>query len=248
MEGLGEEQIEKLIAGLQRAIGQEASVPEFLFARNFGHVHALGGSWDALGLSAVLDQCHIAGRSTAAVFVLVKLLVVNRLCYPCSKLDLLDWLDGVYYPEQEPPSYHQLLQAMDRLIGIRERTDPAIARRLMTTGDRLDLVFYDITSTSFGGERSLAEDDFRRYGYSRDHRPDRRETVIGMVMTKEGIPLCHQDNRRSEEGLCRIRRSGAVSGRSPVSGPLRGGLLTQDCRRKPGEPAGAAQEGHRLDQ
>jgi transposase len=146
LEGLGEEQIEKLIAGLQRAIGQEAAAPEFLFARDFGHVHAVGGIWDALGLSAVLDQCRIAGRSAAAVSALVKLLVVNRICDPCSKLALLDWLD---------------------------------------------LVFYDITSTYFEGERSLADDDFRRYGYSRDRRPDRRQIVIGMVMTREGMPLCH---------------------------------------------------------
>ncbi len=191
MEGLGEEQIEKLIAGLQRAIGQEAAAPEFLFARDFGHVNAVGGVWDALGLSAVLDQCRIAGRSAAAVSALVKLLVVNRICDPCSKLALLDWLDSVYYPEQEPPSYHQLLRAMDRLIGIKERAEPVIARRLMPNGVGLDLVFYDITSTYFEGERSLVDDDFRRYGYSRDHRPDRRQIVIGMVMTREGMPLCH---------------------------------------------------------
>jgi len=37
VEGLGEDQIEKLIAGLQRAIGREATFsPELLFARDFG--------------------------------------------------------------------------------------------------------------------------------------------------------------------------------------------------------------------
>jgi transposase len=191
VEGLGEDQIEKLIAGLQRAIGQQTAAPELLFARDFGHVHAVGGVWDALGMSTVLDQCRIAGRSAAAVSALVKLLVVNRICDPCSKLALLDWLESVYYPEQGPPSYHHLLRAMDRLIGIKEKAEPVIARRLLTDGDGLDLVFYDITSTYFEGERSLAEDDFRRYGYSRDHRPDRRQIVVGMVMTREGIPLCH---------------------------------------------------------
>ena len=54
-----------------------------------------------------------------------------------------------------------------------------------------DLVFYDITSTYFEGDRSLVEDDFRRYGYSRDTRFDRRQVVIGMVITQDGIPLCH---------------------------------------------------------
>lgn len=190
VEGLGEDQIEKLIAGLQRAIGQEVSPPELLFARDFGHVHAVGGVWDALGLSAILDQCRISGRSCAAVSALVKMLVVNRICDPCSKLALLDWLESVSY-EDLSPSYHNLLRAMDRLIGIKESAEPLIAKKLLAGTEGLDLVFYDITSTYFEGERSLVEDDFRRYGYSRDHRPDRRQVVVGMVMTREGIPLCH---------------------------------------------------------
>ena len=191
VEGLGEEQIEKLIAGLQRAIGKEPAAPtELLFARDFGDVHAVSGVWDLLGLSAALDQCRIAGRSCAAVSELVKMLVVNRLCDPCSKLALLDWLESVEY-EGAAPSYHQLLRAMDRLIRVKDAAEVRIAQRLLAEGEALDLVFYDITSTYFEGERSLGEEDFRRYGYSRDHRFDRRQVVIGMVMTRSGIPLCH---------------------------------------------------------
>jgi transposase len=52
-------------------------------------------------------------------------------------------------------------------------------------------VFYDITSTYFEGDKSIQDDDLRRYGYSRDHRGDRRQVVIGLVMTRRGIPLCH---------------------------------------------------------
>jgi transposase len=191
VEGLGEEQIEKLIAGLQRAIGKEPSAPtELLFARDFGDVYAVSGVWDLLGLSAALDQCRIAGRSSSAVAELVKLLVVNRICDPCSKLALLDWLESVEHAG-EAPSYHQLLRAMDRLIRVKEEAEVQIAKRLLADGEELDLVFYDITSTYFEGERSLEQDDFRRYGYSRDHRFDRRQVVIGMVMTRSGIPLCH---------------------------------------------------------
>lgn len=191
VEGLGEEQIEKLIVGLQRAIGREEAAPELLFARDFGHVHAVGSVWDDLGLSAVLDRCGIAGRSSAAVSSLVKLLVVNRICDPCSKLALLDWMDSVWLADQQAPSYHQLLRSMDRLIGIKEKAEPLIAKRLLAGRTEVDLVFYDITSTYFEGERSLLDEDVRRYGYSRDHRCDRRQVVIGMVMTRDGIPLCH---------------------------------------------------------
>jgi len=182
IEGLGEEQIAKLIAGLQRAIGKEPSAPtDLLFARDFGDVHAVGGVWDLLGLSAALDQCRIAGRSSAAVSELVRMLVMNRICDPCSKLALLDWLESVEYDGQVP-SYHQLLRAMDRLIRIKDAAEVKIAKRLLSEVEEMDLVFYDITSTYFEGERSLVKDDFRF---------DRRQVVIGMVMTRSGIPLCH---------------------------------------------------------
>lgn len=192
VEGLGEEQIQKLIAGLQRAIGQETSPPELLLARDFGNVYAVGQVWDALDLSSILDSCGITGRSSLDVAGLIRMLVVNRICDPCSKLALLDWLESVESsPEQTVPSYHHLLRAMDRLISIKEKAEPLIARKLIADAEALDLVFYDITSTYFEGDRSLVEDDFRRYGYSRDHRFDRRQVVVGMVITREGIPLCH---------------------------------------------------------
>lgn len=55
----------------------------------------------------------------------------------------------------------------------------------------MDLVFYDITSTCFEGDKSLQEDDIRKFGYNRDGKRDCWQIVIGIVMTREGIPLCH---------------------------------------------------------
>lgn len=192
VEGLGEEQIEKLIVGLKRAIGRaEGSAPDLLFARDYGHLLAVGSVWDQLGLSAVLERCGIAGRASFPAAELIKLLVINRLCDPCSKLAFLDWLESVWHEDKDVPSYHHLLRAMDRLIEIKEVAEPLIARQLLAGDEEPDLVFYDITSTYFEGDRSLAEDDFRKYGYSRDHRSDRRQVVIGMVITRSGIPLCH---------------------------------------------------------
>ncbi|MGD2136591.1 MAG: IS1634 family transposase, partial [Gemmatimonadales bacterium] len=133
----------------------------------------------------------IAGRSSMAVSSLIRLLVINRICDPCSKLALLDWLGLVWHEDQKAPSYHHLLRAMDRLIGVKDKAEPLIAKQLLGNQEEVDLVFYDITSTYFEGDRSLLDEDIRRYGYSRDHRRDRRQVVVGMVITGDGIPLCH---------------------------------------------------------
>jgi len=53
---------------------------------------------------------------------------------------------------------------------------------------KLNLVFYDITSSYFeGGGPSMA-----KHGKSRGRRPDKRQIVIGLLVTDEGIPIAHE--------------------------------------------------------
>jgi transposase len=195
LEKIGTETLQALANGFARAAGNpidgESLSPTLLASRDFGHFHAVSGVWDRLGLSDSLIQAGINGETSFNPAAMIRLLVINRLCEPCSKWALLDWLEGVHWDGGEKPSYHHLLRAMDHLIEVKEKAEPLMARRLLRKDEPLDLVFYDITSTYFEGDRSLAEGDVRRFGYSRDHRNDRRQVVIGLVMTREGIPLCH---------------------------------------------------------
>lgn len=194
VDGLGEEQIDRLILGLRKAKGEDVAdvgaPPALAAALDFGHVHAVGGVWDGLGLSDALAIAGVDGETTFSPSELIRLLVVNRICEPLSKWALMEWLDSVRHGGAKP-SYHHLLRAMDRLIDAKEKVEPLVARKLLPPGEPVDLVFYDITSTYFEGDRSLCDDDFRKFGYSRDGRFDKRQVVIGMVMTRSGIPLCH---------------------------------------------------------
>jgi transposase len=197
VEGLGKDQIERLIAGLQTAIGtspDKSATCELAFAHDFGHVYAVSHVWDSLGLSLALGRAGLNGETTFNPAELVKLLVVNRICEPCSKLALLEWLDSVCYLgfAEKRPAYQHLLRTMDRLIAVKEKVEPLIAG-LFRGRHKIegDLVFYDITSTWFDGDHSLIEEDIRRFGYSRDGRFDRRQITIGVVMSSDGIPLCH---------------------------------------------------------
>src|SRR5947209_14521515 len=69
----------------------------------------------------------------------------------------------------------------------------------------VDLLFFDTTSTYFErdtedppspqaqaegcGDASEKEAGFRRYGHSKDSRPDLPQIVIGLAVTREGIPV-----------------------------------------------------------
>jgi transposase len=197
LDKLGMDTVKKLGQGFLRIAGVAelpAVAPEAVRALDFGHVFAVSHIWDKLGISTALNRAGLNGDATFEVAALIKLLVVNRICDPCSKLALLEWLESVRFPgfEKERPAYQHLLRAMDRLILVKEKAEPFITGLMHDRSKpEGDLVFYDITSTWFDGDRSLTEDDIRRYGYSRDGRFDRRQIAIGVVMGSNGIPLCH---------------------------------------------------------
>lgn len=58
-------------------------------------------------------------------------------------------------------------------------------RRDLFTG--LSMVFFDTTSVYFEGEGG---DDIGKYGHSKDHRPDLKQMIVGLVLDTEGTPLC----------------------------------------------------------
>src|SRR5688572_4987539 len=72
----------------------------------------------------------------------------------------------------------------------------------------VDLLFFDTTSTYF--ETALDEGDggFRRHGHSKDHRPDLPQIVIGLAVTREGIPVrvwCWPGNTNDQTVLPEVK-------------------------------------------
>lgn len=57
-------------------------------------------------------------------------------------------------------------------------------RNLFTS---LEMVFFDTTAIYFEGEGG---DELGRFGKSKEHRPDRKQMVVGVVLDNEGMPLC----------------------------------------------------------
>lgn len=55
-----------------------------------------------------------------------------------------------------------------------------------------EVLLYDLTSTYFESAPPLAEDDKRRFGYSRDKRSDCVQVVIALIVTPQGFPLAYE--------------------------------------------------------
>jgi hypothetical protein len=88
---------------------------------------------------------------------------------------------------------HKLYRCHDRLLEHKRALfDHLTSRWRDLFNVCFDLLLYDLTSTYFEAEPPFPEDDKRRFGYSRDHRPDCVQVVIALVVTPEGLPLAYE--------------------------------------------------------
>ena len=109
---------------------------------------------------------------------------------------------------------HKLYACHDRLlVHKQELFDHLLGRWRDLFNVSFDVLLYDLTSTYFEADPPFAPDDKRRYGYSRDHRPDCVQVVIALVVTPEGLPLAYEvmpgntrDNATLRGFLDRIQR------------------------------------------
>lgn len=190
-------------AALRSADG--ASVPDGVVlrdARPFGGVYVLGAIWAELGIDRILaEQCKRAGTTQPferAIFAMV----ANRALSPYSKLYCWEqWLrEEVYLPSASALQLHHLYRAMDFLEEHREEVEKAV---YFATSDLLnadvDLIFYDTTSLHFendaedadvlDSEGGVAQRGLRKRGYSKNGRSDAPQIVIGLAVTRDGLPV-----------------------------------------------------------
>lgn len=86
-----------------------------------------------------------------------------------------------------------LYRCLDRLVEHKEDMFLFLYNRWQDMfGITYDILLYDLTSTYFESDPPFEPEGKRCYGYSRDHRPDCVQVVIGLVVTPEGFPLAYE--------------------------------------------------------
>jgi hypothetical protein len=86
-----------------------------------------------------------------------------------------------------------LYRCLDKLLPHREALFTFLTRRWHDLfGVTYDLLLYDLTSTYFESDPPFPDGDPRRYGHSRDHRPDCVQVVLALIVTPEGFPLAYE--------------------------------------------------------
>jgi len=174
----------------QASVLPDAQVLRFIKSIPLGGAHVLRALWERLGLEKVLSaSLHNRGFLSPVEWAIFAM-VANRALAPDSKRAVEEWVrEDVALGNPESISLQHLYRAMDFLWEQGELIQKEV---FFATADLLnlevDLLFFD-TTTTYGERDEEEEEGLRRYGHSKDKRSDLPQVVIGLAVTKEGLPV-----------------------------------------------------------
>jgi Transposase DDE domain len=187
----------------------------FRESRPYGGAYVLDALWHRLGIGSILAGLASSGRgrprNAAAAERVLFGLVANRALAPSSKLAAAEWMSrDVHIDGLGEVTDDACYRAMDWLHAVRGKLEKqvyfAVAGLLNV---EVDLLFFDTTSTYFElddadeevarnwrGEKACGDDadpdnaaGFRTHGKSKDSRDDLPQIMIGLAVTRDGIPV-----------------------------------------------------------
>ena len=156
-------------------------------AKEYGVVYTSNQLLKKYGIERILKKELSDNKAEFDVYEVIKALIINRLVSPSSDLATYDWILNDYCEPLEVQQCH-LYRSLDYLIKNKEDIQKDL---FLTLKKKLKLhtkmIHYDLTSSYVEGSHC----EIALFGYSRDHRRDRRQIVIGLVMC-DGIPIFHE--------------------------------------------------------
>jgi hypothetical protein len=184
----------------------EAGNPARLACTRIGAPLLFGRLWEETGCRAVIEDL-LSGRGFEfAVERAIFATVLHRIMVSGSDRACEKWLADYDIPGVDGLALHHLYRAMAWLgeeLGadaqggatpfaprtVKDLIEERLFERRRDLFSELSVVFMDTTSLSFtgaGGE-TLGE-----RGYSKDHRPDLMQMIVGVVIDAAGRPVCSE--------------------------------------------------------
>src|SRR5215213_814540 len=184
----------------------EAGTPAGLACKRIGAPLLFGRLWEETGCRAVVEDL-LSGRSFEfAVERAIFATVLHRIMVSGSDRACEKWMADYDIPGVDGLALHHLYRAMawlgeelptDQQGGatpfaprtVKDLIEEHLFERRRDLFSELSVVFMDTTSLCFtgaGGE-TLGE-----RGYSKDHRPDLLQMIVGVVIDAAGRPVCSE--------------------------------------------------------
>ncbi len=178
----------------------------------YGDLYALEHLWRRVGLAEIIAEQAGRRQLDFAVERALFAMVANRACAPSSKLYCYEqWLqEDVRLSGTQDLELHHLYRAMDFLEAHKDAIEEALYFRVADLFNLdVELIFYDTTSLHF----EIDEEDMgtgangtvrgslasgakiypalRKRGKSKNGREDAPQLVVGLAVTRDGLPVRH---------------------------------------------------------
>jgi transposase len=155
-------------------------------ALDYGGLAVLRQAWQAFGLERLFNPIGSQRQRR-----LLQAMIFGRILFPCSKLALAQQAQGSLLAaacglEQSSEDFDEddLYEAMDALNGGWVSVEKGLYAEAFQEAP--SLVLYDLSSVYFEGDGPQA---LAQYGYSRDHRDDRRQILLAVATDSQGLPI-----------------------------------------------------------
>lgn len=166
-------------------------------SRRFGDVWLALELIKKLGLDELFERVMPETHPRISWAVLANVLIVSRFCEPSSELHIAEQFyrtsalaDLLGIPDDDIYD-NRLYRTLDKLLEHKDALQQYLKERMGELFNiDYDILLYDVTSSYFEGEAS--QNPQAQRGYSRDSRSDCQQVCIGLVVTKEGIPLGYE--------------------------------------------------------
>jgi Transposase DDE domain len=184
----------------------ETGNPERLACKRIGAPLLFGRLWEETGCRAVIEDL-LAGRGFEfAVERAIFATVLHRIMVSGSDRACEKWLVDYDIPGVDGLALHHFYRAMawlgeelsaDEQGGatpfvprtIKDLIEERLFERRRDLFSELSVVFMDTTSLSFTG---AGGEILGERGYSKDHRPDLMQMIVGVVIDAAGRPVCSE--------------------------------------------------------
>lgn len=158
------------------------------YSKEYGLILILRRIWEDSGLEALFKRYLSKYKYKAKLSESIFAMVVSRIINPASEYKTSNWIEDVYEPKWDRISLQHFYRGLDFIE--RHKVDFEKELFLKATdlfSQELDLVMFDTTSIKYWGEGGEAS--ILQRGYSKEKRGDLKQVIVGILMTKEGLPI-----------------------------------------------------------
>ncbi len=155
---------------------------------NYGYI-AYKKLWDKFSITELLKSLNISKKIKYEYVDIIFSLVINRLMQPSSKLYHYNHREH-YLATDNESELHDIYRSLKVLSDNKEEIQRDIFEKNRNLFNmKVDIVLYDVTTFHYESQKV---DELRNYGFSKAHKINEVQVVMGLLVDNEGRPIGYE--------------------------------------------------------